>query len=145
LLVGTRRQEYRPQSLCQFLVIVLRASVDRFYGCSFGVIFEAVRTPLGRGSHLRHKTSLIARAREAWYVAPTYCQAKAIASWPLKDSTRGNLRLEYEGRTARCALGTGSSHQTPRVNPLFHATARRAEYIAVCLPAFSPATVHRDE
>jgi hypothetical protein len=42
---------------------------------------------------------------------------------------RGMLRVEHEGG----ALDVGSGQ------------AGGAEYLAVCLPAFSPASVHRDE
>jgi mannose-6-phosphate isomerase-like protein (cupin superfamily) len=58
---------------------------------------------------------------------------------------RGTLRVEYEGGTLDVEAGQAVitspgewvRYSTPR--------AEGAEYVAVCLPAFSPATVHRDE
>jgi mannose-6-phosphate isomerase-like protein (cupin superfamily) len=57
---------------------------------------------------------------------------------------RGRLRVEYEGggldvapgQAVVTAPGEWVRYSTP--------DAGGAEYIAVCLPAFSPATVHRD-
>jgi mannose-6-phosphate isomerase-like protein (cupin superfamily) len=58
---------------------------------------------------------------------------------------RGMLRVEHEtgvlevraGQAVTTAPGEWVRYSTP--------AAEGAEYIAVCLPAFSPATVHRDE
>ncbi len=58
---------------------------------------------------------------------------------------RGMLRVEYEGgalevragQAVVTAPGEWIRYSTPE--------ADGAEYVAVCLPAFSPATVHRDE
>ncbi len=57
---------------------------------------------------------------------------------------RGTLRVEYEGGALEvragqaliAAAGEWVRYSTPH--------PEGAEYIAVCLPAFSPATVHRD-
>lgn len=57
---------------------------------------------------------------------------------------RGTLRVEHEsgalevraGQAVIAAPGEWVRYSTPH--------AEGAEYIAVCLPAFSPATVHRD-
>jgi ethanolamine utilization protein EutQ len=57
---------------------------------------------------------------------------------------RGTLRVEYgggamdvrEGQAVLAHSGEWVRYSTP--------AAGGAEYIAVCLPAFSPATVHRD-
>ena len=57
----------------------------------------------------------------------------------------GMLQVEYEsgaldvraGQAVVCAPGEWVRYSTP--------SPEGAEYIAVCLPAFSPATVHRDE
>lgn len=57
---------------------------------------------------------------------------------------RGTLRVEHEtgalevhaGQAVITAAGEWVRYSTPE--------ADGAEYIAVCLPAFSPATVHRD-
>jgi quercetin dioxygenase-like cupin family protein len=58
---------------------------------------------------------------------------------------RGLLRVEYEGgaldvnagQAVVTAPGEWIRYSTPGVGG--------AEYVAVCLPAFSPATVHRDD
>jgi quercetin dioxygenase-like cupin family protein len=58
---------------------------------------------------------------------------------------RGLLRVEHEagvlevraGQAVITAPGEWIRYSTP--------TAEGAEYVAVCLPAFSPTTVHRDE
>jgi mannose-6-phosphate isomerase-like protein (cupin superfamily) len=58
---------------------------------------------------------------------------------------RGSVRVEYEGgvlevragQAVVTAPGEWVRYSTPE--------AEGAEYIAVCLPAFSPATVHRED
>jgi mannose-6-phosphate isomerase-like protein (cupin superfamily) len=58
---------------------------------------------------------------------------------------KGTLKVEYEsgmlevgaGQALVCKPGEWVRYSTPG--------SEGAEYIAVCLPAFSPATVHRDE
>jgi len=58
---------------------------------------------------------------------------------------RGTLRVEHSdglmevhaGQAVTTNAGEWVRYSTPE--------AEGAEYIAVCLPAFSPATVHRDE
>jgi quercetin dioxygenase-like cupin family protein len=55
----------------------------------------------------------------------------------------GILRVEYEGGVLEVRAG-----QAIVACPgewVRYSTPEGAEYIAVCLPAFSPATVHRDE
>lgn len=58
---------------------------------------------------------------------------------------KGMLRVETEGETIEVRAGQAivtSSGQWVRYST---PEADGAEYIAVCLPAFSPQTVHRDE
>ncbi|NQV16851.1 cupin domain-containing protein [bacterium] len=57
----------------------------------------------------------------------------------------GKLHLEYEGGT--CDVIAGQSVVTNPGEWIRYSTPyeKGAEYIAVCLPAFSPANVHRDE
>jgi mannose-6-phosphate isomerase-like protein (cupin superfamily) len=58
---------------------------------------------------------------------------------------RGTVRVEYEGGTIDVAAGQAVvtapgewvRYSTPQ--------AGGAEYVAICLPAFSPDTVHRDD
>ncbi len=58
---------------------------------------------------------------------------------------RGTLRVEHDGGvidvTAGQAVVTSPGEWVRYSTP----GAEGAEYVAVCLPAFSPATVHRDE
>jgi ethanolamine utilization protein EutQ (cupin superfamily) len=56
----------------------------------------------------------------------------------------GELRVEHEGGTL--AVPAGSAIHTRAGEWVRYSTPGPdgAEYVAVCLPAFSPATVHRD-
>jgi mannose-6-phosphate isomerase-like protein (cupin superfamily) len=56
---------------------------------------------------------------------------------------RGSLRVEFEGGTMD--VGAGQAVVTAPGEWVRYSTPDgEAEYIAVCLPAFSPDTVHRD-
>lgn len=55
----------------------------------------------------------------------------------------GMLRVEHEGGALDVKAGEGV-HTRPG-EWVRYSTPDGAEYIAVCLPAFSPTTVHRDE
>jgi quercetin dioxygenase-like cupin family protein len=58
---------------------------------------------------------------------------------------RGTLRVEHEGGVVEVAAGQAIvAHPGEWVRYASPAPGG-AEYVAVCLPAFSPATVHRDE
>jgi mannose-6-phosphate isomerase-like protein (cupin superfamily) len=58
---------------------------------------------------------------------------------------RGSLRVEHRGGVLD--VGAGQAVIAHRGEWVRYSTpdSEGAEYIAVCLPAFSPATVHRDE
>ena len=56
---------------------------------------------------------------------------------------RGSLRVEYEGGTMDVAAGQAVV-TAPGEWVRYSTPDGDAEYIAVCLPAFSPDTVHRD-
>jgi mannose-6-phosphate isomerase-like protein (cupin superfamily) len=58
---------------------------------------------------------------------------------------RGAVRVEYEG--GELEVQAGQAVLTKAGEWVRYSTPgdEGAEYIAVCLPAFSPATVHRDE
>ncbi len=58
---------------------------------------------------------------------------------------RGSLRVEHEG--GALAVGSGQAVLVPAGTWVRYGTPgdEGAEYVAVCLPAFSPSTVHRDE
>lgn len=55
---------------------------------------------------------------------------------------RGALRVE--SKTGTLDVAAGAAVITHRGEWVRYSTPQGAEYIAVCLPAFSPATVHRD-
>ena len=56
---------------------------------------------------------------------------------------KGTLRVEYEGGQFDVAAGQAIiAHRSEWVR---YSTPDGAEYIAICLPAFSPDTVNRDE
>jgi quercetin dioxygenase-like cupin family protein len=55
----------------------------------------------------------------------------------------GALRVEYEGGVLE--VGAGQAVVAKPGEWVRYSTPQGAEYLAVCLPAFSPATVHRDE
>jgi len=58
---------------------------------------------------------------------------------------KGSLRVEYEG--GALDVPAGQAVVTSAGEWVRYSTPgpEGAEYVAVCLPAFSPATVHRDE
>jgi ethanolamine utilization protein EutQ (cupin superfamily) len=55
----------------------------------------------------------------------------------------GRLHVEHEGGTMD--VGAGQAVVSTPGEWVRYSTPEGAEYIAICLPAFSPATVHRDE
>ena len=55
---------------------------------------------------------------------------------------RGTLRVEHEG--GRLEVGAGQAIVTSPGEWVRYSTPDGAEDIAVCVPAFSPTTVHRD-
>jgi hypothetical protein len=55
---------------------------------------------------------------------------------------RGTLRIE--SKTGTLDVAAGQAVITHGGEWVRYSTPQGAEYIAVCLPAFSPATVHRD-
>lgn len=56
---------------------------------------------------------------------------------------RGRLRVRHEQGSLEVAAGQAViAHQGEWVR---YSTAEETEYIAICLPAFSPSTVHRDD
>lgn len=58
---------------------------------------------------------------------------------------RGMLRVEHEGGAIEVRAGQGIVTAPGEWVRYSTPEAEGAEYIAVCLPAFSPLTVHRDE
>ena len=58
---------------------------------------------------------------------------------------RGAVVVEFEGGTADRRGRPGRARQARRVGALQHPGEDGAEYVSVCLPAFAPGTVHRDD
>ena len=58
---------------------------------------------------------------------------------------KGMLRVEHQGGTLDVNAGQAVIAHKGEWIRYSTPEAEGAEYIAVCLPAFSPATVHRDE
>ncbi|MCK6473305.1 MAG: cupin domain-containing protein [Planctomycetes bacterium] len=58
---------------------------------------------------------------------------------------RGMLRVEHEGGVIEVRAGQGIVTAPGEWVRYSTPEAEGAEYLAVCLPAFSPLTVHRDE
>ena len=58
---------------------------------------------------------------------------------------RGVLRVEHEGGAMDVNAGQGVVTAAGEWVRYSTPAPEGAEYVAVCLPAFSPATVHRDE
>jgi len=58
---------------------------------------------------------------------------------------RGALRVEFQGGALEVAAGQAVIARKGEWVRYSTPGADGAEYIAICLPAFSPATVHRDE
>ena len=58
---------------------------------------------------------------------------------------KGMVRVEYNGGSLDVQAGQAVDHRSGQMDPLQHARpGRRPGPVAVCLPAFSPATMHRD-
>jgi quercetin dioxygenase-like cupin family protein len=55
----------------------------------------------------------------------------------------GTLRVEHEGGAMH--VSAGQAVVTAPGEWIRYSTPEGAEYVAICLPAFSPQTVHRDE
>jgi quercetin dioxygenase-like cupin family protein len=55
----------------------------------------------------------------------------------------GSLRVEYEG--GEMEVNAGQAIVASPGEWIRYSTPNGAEYVAVCLPAFSPDTVHRDD
>jgi ethanolamine utilization protein EutQ (cupin superfamily) len=53
-------------------------------------------------------------------------------------------RLRVETKAGALDVGAGQAVHAPRGEWVRYSTPEGAEYLAICLPAFSPETVHRD-
>ncbi len=92
--------------------------------------------------------------------APSVARMRSPSGWVEPGQTpefdeytvvlRGTLRVEYrgsDGSDASVEVRAGEAVITRAGEWVRYSTPGEigAEYIAICLPAFSPATVHRDE
>jgi len=66
---------------------------------------------------------------------PEFCEYTLVLS--------GILKVEFEGGIIE--VHAGQAVETKPGEWVRYSTPDGAEYVAVCLPAFSPQTVHRDE
>ena len=87
-----------------------------------------------------HKTVSIARMRSpaGWKEPgqrPDFEEITVVLS--------GTLHVDYEGGSLD--VGAGQAVVTQPGEWVRYSTPNGAEYVAVCLPAFSPETVHRDD
>ncbi len=55
----------------------------------------------------------------------------------------GSVEVEYEG--GRITVAPGQAVHAPKGVWVRYSTPAGADYVAVCVPAFSPETVHRDD
>ena len=55
----------------------------------------------------------------------------------------GMMRVEYEGGVME--VRAGQAVVTRKGEWIRYSTPKGAEYVAICIPAFTPDTVHRDE
>lgn len=68
---------------------------------------------------------------------PEFDEYTIVLKGELQVETRGKVHVVAAGQAIIVSAGEWVRYSTPG--------AGGAEYIAVCLPAFSPATVHRDD
>lgn len=66
---------------------------------------------------------------------PDFCEYTLVLS--------GMLQVDFEG--GQIDVHAGQAVVTEPGEWVRYSTPRGAEYVAVCIPAFSPQTVHRDE
>ncbi|HEV8661024.1 MAG TPA: cupin [Thermoanaerobaculia bacterium] len=69
--------------------------------------------------------------------APEFDEYTVVFSGKLRVTTRGGVIDVHAGQAVIAHRGEWVQYSTP--------DAEGAEYIAVCVPAFSPTLVHRDE
>ncbi len=80
------------------------------------------------------------RSPEGWVEpgqTPEFDEVTVVLKGMLRVEFKGGQHDVRAGQAIICHKGEWIRYSTPE--------AGGAEYIAVCLPAFSPATVHRDE
>jgi mannose-6-phosphate isomerase-like protein (cupin superfamily) len=69
--------------------------------------------------------------------SPEFDEFTVVLAGMLRVEYRGGILDVHAGQAVHTSAGEWIRYSTP--------LDEGAEYIAVCLPAFSPATVHRDE
>jgi len=94
----------------------------------------------GRVNTRDHRISLARmKSPEGWAEpgqTPEFDEFTLVLSGTLRVETRSGILDVRSGQGAHASPGEWVRYSTPEPGG--------AEYIAVCLPAFSPATVHRD-
>ncbi|MBN1981195.1 MAG: hypothetical protein JW795_06665 [Chitinivibrionales bacterium] len=68
---------------------------------------------------------------------PSFCEYTVVLKGSLRVQTKEAVYTVSSGQAVMAEKGTWVKYSTPFEGG--------AEYVAICLPAFSPDTVHRDE
>lgn len=101
---------------------------------------KIIRELVGRVNTKTDKTSVARMSSpEGWIEpgqTPEFDEYTLVLSGSLKVETRDRVHVVKEGQAIIAPKGQWVRYSTPH-GP--------CEYVAVCVPAFSPDTVHRDE
>lgn len=101
---------------------------------------KIIREIVGRVNTKTEQTSVARMSSpEGWVEpgqTPEFDEYTLVLSGSLKVETRDRIHVVKEGQAIIAPKGQWVRYSTPN-GP--------CEYVAVCVPAFSPATVHRDE
>lgn len=101
---------------------------------------KIIRELVGRVNTKTDKTSVARMSSpEGWIEpgqTPEFDEYTLVLSGSLKVETRDRVHVVKEGQAIIAPKGQWVRYSTPN-GP--------CEYVAVCVPAFSPDTVHRDE
>ena len=95
----------------------------------------------GRVNTAHESVSVARMVSPSGWVEPGQCPEFEEITVVLK----GMLQVEYHGGTLQVTAGQGVVCRAGEWIRYSTPGTEGAEYIAVCLPAFSPGTVHRDE
>lgn len=96
---------------------------------------------IGRVNSRTHQVSIAKMTSpEGWIEpgqTPEFTEYTVVLRGMLRVQTQAEVFEVHDGEAIIVETGTWVQYSTPRDGG--------AEYVAVCLPAFSPDTVHRDE
>ncbi len=129
-------------------VLQLGRALHELRNLDFGIL-AAAAFGWGHGHHVGYERQNIARRRHARPTVGTGWPVRRVPPGQRPEFEEitlvleGYLRVEYEGGILDVKAG-----QTVVTAPgewIRYSTPEGAEYVAICLPAFSPDTVHRDD